>query len=162
VLEGSQESHQGVVVLGANGAIEYVGAYARELLDRYFGFDLGGRLPDAVQAWLHRESTRLNGDGALGQTARPLTVKRGDRRIVVARVRDVLVVREEVGNLTRREREILALVAEGRSNTEIAAKLWLSAGTVRIHLQHIYAKLGVGNRTAAVAHFSSVRKPRRV
>jgi DNA-binding CsgD family transcriptional regulator len=72
--------------------------------------------------------------------------------LVVQRADDVLLLRQEVATLTRREGEILALVAEGRSNAEIAAKLWLSAGTVRIHLQHVYEKLGVQNRTAAVAH----------
>jgi two-component system nitrate/nitrite response regulator NarL len=69
----------------------------------------------------------------------------------VQRVGDVLLLREELASLTRREREILDLVAEGYANAEIAGRLWLSTGTVRIHLQHIYEKLGVGNRTAAVA-----------
>jgi DNA-binding CsgD family transcriptional regulator len=53
--------------------------------------------------------------------------------------------------LTRRERQILALVAEGKSNKEIAEVLWISPATVRTHLQNVYAKLGVGTRTAALA-----------
>jgi RNA polymerase sigma factor (sigma-70 family) len=53
--------------------------------------------------------------------------------------------------LTAREREILELVAEGKSNGEIAERLWISRGTVRKHLDHIYAKLGVHTRTAAAA-----------
>jgi two-component system NarL family response regulator len=58
---------------------------------------------------------------------------------------------EEVTNLTRREREILDLVAKGDSNVEIAESLYISPGTVRIHLQRAYKKLGVRNRTAALA-----------
>ena len=52
--------------------------------------------------------------------------------------------------LTSREREILALVAEGRTNGEVASALWISPLTVGKHLEHAYAKLGVTNRTAAV------------
>ena len=52
--------------------------------------------------------------------------------------------------LTRREREVLALVAEGMTNAEIGARLWISAGTVRRHLENAYAKLEVHTRTAAV------------
>src|SRR5919204_475420 len=53
--------------------------------------------------------------------------------------------------LTAREREILELVAEGRTNAEIAAALWISPGTVRKHLENAYGKLGVHTRTAAAA-----------
>jgi DNA-binding NarL/FixJ family response regulator len=53
--------------------------------------------------------------------------------------------------LTAREAEVLALVAEGRSNREIGRTLFLSEATVKSHLVHIFAKLGVGSRTAAVA-----------
>jgi DNA-binding CsgD family transcriptional regulator len=66
-------------------------------------------------------------------------------------VGDALLLREDLASLTPREREVLALVADGSSNAEVAARLWLSVGTVRVHLNHIYAKLGVTNRTAAVA-----------
>jgi DNA-binding CsgD family transcriptional regulator len=52
--------------------------------------------------------------------------------------------------LTRREREVLALVAEGMTNAEIGVRLWISAGTVRRHLENAYAKLEVHTRTAAV------------
>jgi two-component system NarL family response regulator len=51
--------------------------------------------------------------------------------------------------LSVRETEILQLVAEGKSNKEIAAALGLSDGTVRIHLSHVFEKLGVHDRTQA-------------
>jgi predicted ATPase/DNA-binding CsgD family transcriptional regulator len=53
--------------------------------------------------------------------------------------------------LTRRERDILTLVADGRSDREIAEALFIGPGTVRTHLTNIYGKLDVGSRTAAVA-----------
>jgi len=49
----------------------------------------------------------------------------------------------------RREAEVLGLVARGKTNQEIAATLFLSAGTVRKHLEHIYTKLGAATRTQA-------------
>lgn len=52
--------------------------------------------------------------------------------------------------LTPREREILALVERGNTNAQIADALWISPGTVKKHLDNVYAKLGVGTRTAAV------------
>jgi len=55
------------------------------------------------------------------------------------------------GLLTPREREILAWVARGKTNREIAAVLYLAPGTVGKHLDNVYGKLGVGSRAAAVA-----------
>lgn len=52
--------------------------------------------------------------------------------------------------LTRREHEIIGLVAEGLTNAQIAARLWISGGTVRRHHENAFAKLGVHTRTAAV------------
>jgi DNA-binding CsgD family transcriptional regulator len=51
--------------------------------------------------------------------------------------------------LTPREREIVGLVAEGRTNAQIAAQLWVAPSTVKKHLEHVYEKLGVAGRTAA-------------
>ncbi|MFE1249340.1 response regulator [Streptomyces sp. NPDC058735] len=53
--------------------------------------------------------------------------------------------------LSAREREVLALVAGGTSNREIARELFISEATVKTHLTHLYAKLGVNDRAAAVA-----------
>jgi DNA-binding NarL/FixJ family response regulator len=51
--------------------------------------------------------------------------------------------------LTRREVEILQLVAEGHSNAELARMLWVTEQTVKFHLSNIYRKLNVANRTEA-------------
>ena len=53
--------------------------------------------------------------------------------------------------LTDREIEVLCLLAHGLSNGQIALELALSERTIAKHLEHIYGKLDVGNRTAAVA-----------
>jgi DNA-binding NarL/FixJ family response regulator len=53
------------------------------------------------------------------------------------------------GGLTRRELEILRLVAEGHSNSQLAGMLWVTEQTVKFHLSNIYRKLGVANRTEA-------------
>lgn len=52
--------------------------------------------------------------------------------------------------LSPREREVLALVAEGRSNPEIARALYIGEATVKTHLLHVFEKLGVNDRTRAV------------
>jgi DNA-binding NarL/FixJ family response regulator len=51
--------------------------------------------------------------------------------------------------LTRREQEVLRLLARGQTNREIAGSLSVSIGTVKIHVEHIIAKLGVADRTQA-------------
>jgi DNA-binding NarL/FixJ family response regulator len=53
--------------------------------------------------------------------------------------------------LTRRELEVLALMATGKTNREIAAALVISEHTVARHVQNIFGKLGVSSRTAASA-----------
>ena len=55
----------------------------------------------------------------------------------------------ETTSLTRREWEVLELVAEGKSNQEVAELLCISVNTVEQHLKHIFAKLRVKNRTQA-------------
>jgi DNA-binding CsgD family transcriptional regulator len=59
--------------------------------------------------------------------------------------------------LTERELEVLQLVAEGLTNREIARWLFISPATVRTHLEHVFRKLGVRSRAAAVsAGFAAV------
>jgi DNA-binding CsgD family transcriptional regulator len=63
--------------------------------------------------------------------------------------------------LTPRESEILDLVAEGKTNPEIAEILGIAPTTVRRHLENVYAKLGVHTRTAAVTRFLGFLERRR-
>ena len=58
--------------------------------------------------------------------------------------------RRGIPQLTRRQWELLRLVAAGHTNAQIARRLGLSEGTVRTHLQNIYGRLQVSSRTAAV------------
>ena len=64
--------------------------------------------------------------------------------------------KDESDNLTEREREVLALIAEGATNKEIAAKLVVSENTARNHVSHILGKLGFSRRSEAAAY--AVRK----
>ena len=63
----------------------------------------------------------------------------------------VATMRTRRAELSPREREVLVHLAAGRSNREIARQLFLSEATVKTHLNHLYEKLGVESRTAAVA-----------
>jgi DNA-binding CsgD family transcriptional regulator len=59
--------------------------------------------------------------------------------------------RAGIPDLTARQLQLLQLVADGHSNTQIAHRLFVAEGTVRKHLENIYERLGVTSRTAAVA-----------
>lgn len=65
--------------------------------------------------------------------------------------RVVDTMRTRRAGLSERERDVLDLVAAGRANREIARELFVSEATVKTHLNHAFAKLGVDSRTAAVA-----------
>ena len=56
-----------------------------------------------------------------------------------------------LGDLTKRELEVLRFLAMGHTNRQIAERLFISPDTVKTHLEHIYQKLGTPDRTAAVA-----------
>ena len=58
--------------------------------------------------------------------------------------------------LTSREQDVLELLAAGLSNTEIAARLIVTVGTVKTHIKSIYGKLGVHSRTQAIARAREV------
>lgn len=61
--------------------------------------------------------------------------------------------------LSPSERRVAGLVAEGRTNREIAVALFLGEATVASHLHHIYAKLGIRSRTELARRFSGVAIP---
>jgi DNA-binding CsgD family transcriptional regulator len=143
VLEDGRDlGDRGLVIFDARGAIEVASPVARVLLDGY-------RAERAVGAWLAEQRGRivaapLTLDGPAGTLVAELD-RRGGAEVVV------LEERTAPAELSIREHEVLALVADGLRNAEIAEALWVSPATVRKHLENIYAKLGVHTRTAAVA-----------
>jgi DNA-binding NarL/FixJ family response regulator len=72
----------------------------------------------------------------------------GQRNLAPAPVEVGGKIQDESG-LTRRELEILRLVADGHSNAQLARMLWITEQTVKFHLSNIYRKLDVANRTEA-------------
>jgi DNA-binding CsgD family transcriptional regulator len=73
--------------------------------------------------------------------------------VIRVRINDAFGLgREEAPALTARERDVLLLVSDGKSNAEIATALFLSEATVKSHLRSILTKLGLKSRTEIVAH----------
>jgi PAS domain S-box-containing protein len=70
-------------------------------------------------------------------------------RLLRGQTRGVATTDAQVGGLTRREREVLGLLGEGKSTADMARELQLSVSTVRLHVKHVLAKLGVSSRTQA-------------
>jgi DNA-binding CsgD family transcriptional regulator len=59
----------------------------------------------------------------------------------------------ESHRLSAREAEVMSLIADGQTNGQIAARLFLAEKTVKNHVRRIYSKLGVGSRPAAIAYW---------
>jgi len=65
----------------------------------------------------------------------------------------------EPHGLSAREVEVMSLIADGQTNGEIAAHLFLAEKTVKNHVRRIYSKLGVGSRPAAIAYWREAAGP---
>ena len=65
----------------------------------------------------------------------------------------------EPHGLSAREVEVMSLIADGRTNGQIAAHLFLAEKTVKNHVRRIYSKLGVGSRPAAIAYWREAAGP---
>jgi len=117
----------GILVLSAHVEVEH----AMELLStgQRIGYLLKSRVTDVDE--FIQALGRIAGGGSVVDPGLVQTLLR------VRREEDPLAV------LTARELEVLALMAEGRSNAGIAAQLWLAEGTVEKHVRHILAKLAL-------------------
>jgi DNA-binding CsgD family transcriptional regulator len=157
---------QGLVSVDARGVIQWASARGRELLGHYFSDRKRGhrRLPDLLVRWIQSSKEQLaHADERPGKIA-PLVIGHGSRRLHVRLVpegeRCLLFLEEDSAELSaehlahlglsRRETEILGWIVRGKSNPEIALILSLSVRTIHSHVEHIYVKLGVENRHAAM------------
>jgi DNA-binding CsgD family transcriptional regulator/tetratricopeptide (TPR) repeat protein len=77
-----------------------------------------------------------------------IVARAGDESLVNAIGREIASSADPVETLSRREREVYELVCEGLSNGEIAHRLFISEGTVKVHVHHVFDKLGIRSRTA--------------
>jgi DNA-binding NarL/FixJ family response regulator len=116
-----------ILVLSAHAEVEH----AMELLasGQRIGYLLKSRITD-VEDFIETVERIAKG----GSVVDPALV----RELVTARKRN-----DPLAVLSEREREVLALMAEGRSNAGIARRLWVTEGTVEKHVRHILAKLNL-------------------
>ncbi len=159
-----EESGHGVVVLSEHGHVRSLSRQAAVWLAKYFPHapHAGTRLPELLQRWLTRQETLLAG-GALPPPRTPFVIEHESTRLVarlLSRPGVLVLVLEEHSEsispaalrrlgLTRREAEVLSWVARGKTNAEIGKVAEMSARTVEKHIEHLFQKLGVENRTAA-------------
>jgi DNA-binding NarL/FixJ family response regulator len=104
--------------------------------------------PGGVRAAVEAGADGVVFDADLERTLAPaiLAVAAGSVVVPAARGREV-----SPPTLSAREKQILRLVIEGRSNKEIAAELWVAESTVKCHLSAVFQKLGVRSRAEAAA-----------
>ena len=157
-----------LIRVSTGGGILDASADALGLLRRFFGHDAiarGSRLPAPLAEWFSRSRSWGLDRSAMSHGQR-FTASRLGTKLTVQCVFDpldagagyLLIKCERLElrtdhlsqlSLTTREREILALVAAGKTNAEIGVVLAISARTVQKHLEHTFQKLGVETRTAA-------------
>ena len=92
-------------------------------------------------------------DSPIEELVNSIRIIMDGRRIYAPELVDFVYEDDSENPLTERESQVLELVSEGKTTKEIAAELFLSAGTVRNYISTILDKLGVGNRIEAIARF---------
>jgi DNA-binding CsgD family transcriptional regulator len=142
----------GVLLLDGAGRVEYASGPAQRILTDHFEMPPRALFDDIADR--------------RGDVDERLLLAGDDPTIVVEASEDgsALLLSERpagVAALTSRERDVMRGVEDGLSNTEIARKLWIQPTTVRKHLEHIFDKLGVRSRTAALSKLHGIGKPKR-
>jgi len=164
---GLEEIERGIVLLGPDGRVRIATRLARQWLTTYFSHSgmRGKYLPEALRRWVKFQVTTVGRSGNFLSTRKPLVVEGPEDRLVVRLIPadggSLLLLQQqdtvpkpaslEALGLSRREAEVLAWVAQGKTDAAIGTILQLSPRTVAKHLEHIYDRLGVENRSAAAA-----------
>jgi DNA-binding CsgD family transcriptional regulator len=156
---------QAAIFLKPDRSIDLATKRALDWTSKYFGAAPSERLPEKLELWVRHHDEGLQQVLELPWPRDPLIVDRSDRRLVVRLVssesgsivlleEQVLLIAPEALNslgLSPRENAVLAHVANGHSNAEVARALGISMRTVEAHVFRICERLGVANRTAAAA-----------
>jgi DNA-binding CsgD family transcriptional regulator len=157
----------GAIVLEIAGQVQFMTQRAEELLSQYFLHRIPYSLPESLQHWFKDQISRLTFNGNVPSRCLPLHIKQAGRQLIVRLIPNsikeqylLLLEEEELQSfsisalellgLTKREAEVLFWIAKDKSNAAVAKAIGCSEGTVRKHLEHLYAKLSVQTRTAAV------------
>ena len=169
----SDAAAHAVIVLDAGGTPVWQTGKAQEWMAHYFPDAERGTyaLPARVRNWVEQHIDSLAGTT---HEAPPLTIGLGGSELEIRFARgersgDLLLVLNETAvtdaapamdsyQLTPREAEVLAWLAKGKTNRDIADILGMSPRTVNKHLEHIYIKMGVETRSAAAALATSHRQ----
>ncbi len=157
----------GAIVLTAEGQVQFMTQRGEQLLSQYFSPSAPHSFPESLQHWFKHQISLLTSEGKVSSSCLPLHIEQAGKQLLVRLICDligeqylVLLEEEELQSfsitslellgLTKREAEVLFWIAKDKSNAGIARVLGCCEGTVRKHLEHIYGKLGVQTRTAAV------------
>jgi DNA-binding CsgD family transcriptional regulator len=152
-----------VFIVGRSGQLITRSDDAWQVIARYFNIARAHRsLPDELIRWIDRERARFAEESDAPSPSVPLVVTNENGRLAVKFIwggkiagQDLILIDEEPAAiapvLTRRETEILTWLSQGKTNAEIGEALFISPRTVKKHLEHIYSKLRVHRRTAAVS-----------
>jgi DNA-binding CsgD family transcriptional regulator len=152
-----------VLLLDRDGGIAHATDLAARWLDELAAAGTGVCLPAPLEEWIAAQRRRARAGLPCGErlrlrapsgalTAQFVAGEDGHADAVLLRAQTRPHARDlRALGLTSREIQVLSLLAGGLANAEIARELALSERTVAKHLEHVYAKLGVPNRTAAVA-----------
>lgn len=167
VLAGLEEIGRGIVLLRPDGSVHLATRLARQWLTAYFGHAAlrTRRLPEPLQHWAKLQGTPASSSGDVFPARKPFVVAAEETRLIVrlipARGGSLLLLEQqrtvlkpaslETLGLSRREAEVLMWVTQGKTDAAIGEILSLSRRTVAKHLEHIYERLGVENRSAAAA-----------
>jgi DNA-binding CsgD family transcriptional regulator len=163
---GMESAALGVLSCDAQGRVQQITSLARQYLAAYFDTakNLDRVLPEELLRWVRAQCAQLKSTD-IPPVQLPLVVQKKDRRLTIRLLPNtdsLLLLLEEdaaVQNkaeldelcLSRRESEVLAWVAQGKTNSEIASILGITLATAKKHMEHILLKLGVETRTAAAA-----------
>ncbi len=164
-----------VVVFAGSGRIGWATPQARQVLHDWFGYSGGLELPARLADWVRAVCDRAS-RGAFEIAPRVLHLRRGGRTLTatllpsLAPDAELLLTFDQRGvpgrehaarlGLTPRESDVLAAAARGLDEAGIARELAIARRTVNKHLEHIYRKLGVTDRThAIVTAFASSPTP---